>query len=60
MAQQIRSSYAPVVRIEPIGDLPGAWVELPEASYGVVGKGGDELLPFTPKPPSKAKLRVSN
>jgi hypothetical protein len=42
---------------EPIGDLPGAWVELPEASYGVVGKGSDQLLPFTPKPPSKARLR---
>ena len=34
---------------EPIGDLPGAWVEVPEASYGVVSKGGDRLLPFAPK-----------
>jgi predicted glutamine amidotransferase len=33
---------------EPIGDLPGAWVEMPEASYGVVSKGGDQLLPFAP------------
>jgi len=39
---------------EPIGDLPAAWVEMPEASYGVVSKHGDELLPFTPKPPHKA------
>ncbi len=39
---------------EPIGDLPGAWVEMPEASYGVVTKGGDRLLPFAPKLPSKA------
>ena len=38
---------------EPIGDLPGAWIEMPEASYGVVTKGGDQLLPFAPKPPSK-------
>ena len=39
----------PVVS-EPIGDLPGAWVEMPEASYGIVSKGEDQLLPFTPKP----------
>ena len=39
---------------EPIGDLPGAWVEMPEASYGVVTKAGDHLQPFVPKPPSKA------
>jgi len=37
---------------EPVGDLPGAWIEMPEASYGVVRKGGDELLPFAPKPPA--------
>ncbi len=36
---------------EPIGDLPGAWIEVPEASYGVVTKGPDQLLPFAPKPP---------
>jgi predicted glutamine amidotransferase len=40
---------------EPIGDLPGAWIEMPEASYGVVSKGGDQLLPFAPKPPAKAR-----
>ncbi len=36
---------------EPVGDLPGAWIEVPEASYGVVTKGPDQLLPFAPKPP---------
>jgi predicted glutamine amidotransferase len=41
----------PVVS-EPVGDLPGAWVEMPEASYGVVSKEGDQLLPFCPKPPN--------
>jgi hypothetical protein len=40
---------------EPIGDLPGAWIETPEASYGVVSKGGDQLLPFAPNPPAKAR-----
>jgi glutamine amidotransferase len=36
---------------EPVGDLPGAWIEMPESSYGVVSKVGDRLLPFAPKPP---------
>ncbi len=40
---------------EPIGDLPGAWVEMPEAHYGVVSKGGDQLLPFAPEPPATAR-----
>jgi hypothetical protein len=29
-------------------DLPGAWNEVPESSYGVVHEGEDELHPFTP------------
>ena len=36
---------------EPIGDLPGAWNEVPEASYAVVSKGPDQLLPFASQPP---------
>jgi glutamine amidotransferase len=59
-ALQQLSDDARFVVSEPIGDLPGAWVELPEASYGVVRKGGDQLLSFTPKPPSKARLRLSS
>ncbi len=39
---------------EPIGDLPGAWAEVPEACYGVVGKGHDRLVSFSVKPPRKA------
>jgi glutamine amidotransferase len=35
---------------EPIRDLPGAWNEVPESSYGVVRPGQDELRPFTPRP----------
>lgn len=34
---------------EPLGDLPGAWNEVPESSYGVVRPGPDELLPFAPR-----------
>lgn len=35
---------------EPLGDLPGAWNEVPESSYGVVQTGADELYPFVPEP----------
>ncbi|WP_326574478.1 class II glutamine amidotransferase [Streptomyces sp. NBC_00481] len=35
---------------EPLGDLPGAWNEVPESSYGVVRSGVDELRPFAPQP----------
>ena len=33
---------------EPLGDLPGVWNEVPEASYGVIQPGSDELHPFVP------------
>ncbi|WP_328224454.1 class II glutamine amidotransferase [Streptomyces sp. NBC_00104] len=35
---------------EPLGDLPGAWNEVPESTYGVVRSGADELRPFAPQP----------
>jgi len=38
---------------EPVRDLPGAWNEVPESSYGVVQPGQDELHPFTPRAPEK-------
>jgi predicted glutamine amidotransferase len=38
---------------EPLGDLAGAWNEVPESSYGVVQEGQDELRPFEPRPPSR-------
>jgi predicted glutamine amidotransferase len=37
---------------EPLRDLPGAWNEVPESSYGVVREGQDELRPFKPVAPS--------
>ena len=40
-----------VVVSEPIGDLAGAWNEVPESSYGVIQQGDDELHPFQPRPP---------
>jgi predicted glutamine amidotransferase len=33
---------------EPLGTLAGAWNEVPEASYGVIQPGRDELHTFTP------------
>jgi glutamine amidotransferase len=36
---------------EPLRDLPGAWHEVPESSYGIVQPGQDELRPFRPTPP---------
>jgi len=48
------SDDARLVLSEPIGDLPGAWNEVPEGSYGVTGKGDDQLRPFRAKPPTKA------
>ncbi|MFF8605786.1 class II glutamine amidotransferase [Streptomyces sp. NPDC015346] len=35
---------------EPLGDLPGAWNEVPESTYGVVQPGTDEMRPFAPQP----------
>jgi predicted glutamine amidotransferase len=45
------SEDARLVVSEPIGNLPGAWHEVPESSYGVVGGGDDQLHTFRVKPP---------
>ena len=45
------SDESRLVVSEPLGDLAGAWNEVPESSYGIVQEGQDELLPFTPRPP---------
>ena len=37
-----------VVVSEPLGDLPGAWNEVPESHVGIVQPGLDDLRPFTP------------
>lgn len=36
---------------EPLGDLPGVWNAVPEASWGVVQPGQDELNVFRPAAP---------
>ena len=47
------SEESRLVVSEPLGDLPGAWNEVPESSYGIVQEGPDELHPFEPTPPTK-------
>ena len=34
---------------EPLGDLPGAWNEVPESTCGIVQQGQDEMRPFVPQ-----------
>jgi predicted glutamine amidotransferase len=34
---------------EPLGDLPGMWIEVPEATAIVVQDGPDEAVPFQPR-----------
>ena len=48
------SDDARLIVSEPIGDLPGAWNEVPESSWGLVGRGEDQLHPFKVKPPATA------
>jgi len=45
------SDESRLVVSEPLGDLKGAWNEVPESHYGVVQAGRDELRPFSPRPP---------
>ena len=45
---QEASDETRIIVSEPIVDLPGAWNEVPESSYGVVRDGEDELHEFRP------------
>ena len=47
---QTLSDETRVIVSEPLGDLEGAWQEVPESSCGVVREGEDELRPFSPRP----------
>jgi predicted glutamine amidotransferase len=42
------SAESRLVVSEPLGDLAGVWNEVPPSHYGMVRKGKDELLPFSP------------
>jgi predicted glutamine amidotransferase len=50
------SDDARLIVSEPIGDLPGAWNEVPESSYGMVGGGENYIRSFKVKPPSRSVL----
>jgi len=43
------SAESRLVVSEPLGDLAGAWNEVPESSCGIVQQGQDELRPFVPQ-----------
>ena len=45
---QLVTDETRIIVSEPLGDLTGAWNEVPESSYGVVQDGEDELRPFRP------------
>jgi predicted glutamine amidotransferase len=40
---------------EPLGDLPGAWIEVPESTALIVQPGPDEQRPFRPHVPEPAR-----
>ena len=46
------SDESRLVVSEPLRDLPGAWNEVPESSWGVIQEGQDELHSFEPKAPA--------
>jgi glutamine amidotransferase len=48
-AFQAVSEETRLVVSEPLGDLPGAWNEVPESSWGVIQEGADELHDFVPR-----------
>lgn len=43
---------------EPLGELAGAWNEVPESSFGVIQEGQDQLLSFTPRAPNSSGPRA--
>jgi glutamine amidotransferase len=51
------STDARLVVSEPLGDLPGAWNEVPPASYSVISEGRDDMYPFVPTAPASIGSR---
>ncbi len=46
---QALSDEARAIVSEPLGDMVGAWNEVPESTIGIVQPGQDELRSFTPR-----------
>jgi predicted glutamine amidotransferase len=42
-----------VIVSEPLSDLPGVWIEVPEATALIVQRGPDEQRPFRPRAPER-------
>jgi glutamine amidotransferase len=42
-----------VIVSEPLSDLPGVWIEVPEATALIVQRGPDEHRPFRPQAPER-------
>jgi predicted glutamine amidotransferase len=53
------SAESRLVVSEPLGDLAGAWQEVPQSSWGVIQPGPDELHPFAPKKPTRRFVDTS-
>jgi predicted glutamine amidotransferase len=47
------SAETRLVVSEPLGDLAGAWHEVPQSSWGVIQPGPDELQDFVPRMPTR-------
>ena len=43
-----------IVVSEPVSDLPGAWLEVPESTALIIQRGPDEHRPFRPRTPAAA------
>jgi glutamine amidotransferase len=48
------SDNARLIVSEPLGDVPGVWNEVPEATSAVVARDGATLQPFRPQAPATA------
>ena len=46
------SDDARLIVSEPLRDVAGAWNEVPESSWGVIGPGRKQIQPFRPKAPT--------
>ncbi len=49
----IVSDESRLIVSEPLRDLPDAWNEVPESSYGLIHGEQEDLRPFTPRAPSQ-------
>ena len=53
------SDDARLIVSEPLGDVPGVWNEVPEATCAIVGPDHDDMRPFHPRAPSKSVPAVA-